>query len=109
MKLELYRDETGEPRARGHGRYARLAAFLESDVQGSRTLLRRIAKAVAAVEGGKEERWEETGNAHTLTLTRAGARLESEVDGAEAAEVTLADLRAALGLWAELLASDGER
>jgi uncharacterized protein YacL (UPF0231 family) len=112
MKLELYRDETGEPRARGHGRYARLAAFLESDVQGSRTLLRRIARAVEAVEGGKEERWEETGNAHTLTLTRAGARLQSEVDSAggdEAVEVSLADLRAALGLWAELLASDGER
>ena len=103
MKLDLFRDEDGAPRARGRGRYARLAAYLESDVQGSRTLLRRIARALDAVEAGREERWEHTGNAHTLTLTRRGARIECEVEEGEPAEVTLADLRTALGWWEELL------
>jgi hypothetical protein len=116
MKLELFHDETGEPRARGRGRYARLAEFLQSDVQGSRALLRRIARAVEAVEAGEEERWESTGNAYTLVLTGEGARFESEAgsDGESAGEtgkgttgpVSLADLKAALGEWAELLARD---
>ena len=56
MKLDYYHDETGEPRARGRGRYARLASFLESDVQGSRTLLRRIVKAIEEVVREARER-----------------------------------------------------
>lgn len=108
MKLDYYHDETGEPRARGRGRYARLASFLESDVQGSRALLRRIAKAIEEVESGGEERWESTGNAYTLTLTAEGASIEGELaDEDEAtALVSLSDLRAALGEWAEHLSSD---
>ncbi len=108
MKLDFFRDETGEPRARGRGRYARLAAFLQSDVQGSRTLLRRIARAVDGVESGEEERWESTGNAYTLVLTSEGAAFESnqEDDEEEPGKVSLADLRAALGEWAEFLSSD---
>jgi uncharacterized protein YacL (UPF0231 family) len=106
MKLEFFHDETGEPRARGRGRYARLAAFLQSDVQGSRSLLRRIARAVEAVEAGEEERWEASGNAFTLILTPDGAAIESSQDAEETARVSLADLRAALGEWAEHLSSD---
>jgi len=106
MKLEFFHDETGEPRARGRGRYARLAAFLQSDVQGSRALLRRIVRAVEAVESGEEERWEASGNAFTLILTADGAVIESSQDAEEPALLSLADLRAALGEWAEHLSSD---
>jgi len=106
MKLDFFHDETGEPRARGRGRYDRLASFLESDVQGSRALLRRIARAVESVEAGREERWESTGNAYTLTLTAEGAEIESEVDEEGPTRLSLADLRAALGEWAEFLSSD---
>jgi uncharacterized protein YacL (UPF0231 family) len=110
MKLDFFHDETGEPRARGRGRYSRLASFLESDVQGSRTLLRRIARAVEDVEAGREERWESTGNAYTLTLTAEGAEIAGELDEEaveeESTRLSLADLRAALGEWAEFLSSD---
>lgn len=106
MKLEYFHDETGEPRARGRGRYARLAAFLQSDVQGSRAVLRKVARAVEVIESGEEERWESTGNAFTLILTAEGALIEGEPQEDEPALVSLADLRAALGEWAEFLSSD---
>jgi uncharacterized protein YacL (UPF0231 family) len=75
MQLQFYWDSAGDPRAR-----CPLAAFLESDVQGSLEFAHEILRALDRIESGEEETWEVTGNAHTLTLARDEATIRSEVD-----------------------------
>jgi hypothetical protein len=53
---------------------------------------------------GRLRTWTDTGNAHTLTLTRRGATLESTADDAAKPEkLALEDLREALSAWLALL------
>jgi len=101
MTLDLYRDPQGLPRARGENLLAR---FLESDVQGSVITAYDILGMVDRVESGETERWEGTGNAHTLTLTPDGALIQDELaDDTEALHLPLAELREALNAWIALL------
>ena len=113
MDLEFYWDDTGDPRARagekanGAGA-ARLAAFLESDVQGSDVFAREILEGIERVASGDLDGWESTGNAHTLTVNRSGALLEAELeDDAEPCRLSLKELRDALAGWLELLEGRG--
>jgi hypothetical protein len=104
VKLDLYRDEQGLPRARGGGPDDLLARFLESDVQGSVITAYDILGMLDRVESGETELWEGTGNAYTLTLTVHGARIEDELaDDAEALDLPLSELREALDAWIGLL------
>lgn len=101
VKLDLYRDEQGLPRAQGEDLLAR---FLESDVQGSVITAYDILGMLDRVESGETDRWEGTGNAHTLTLTPHGALIQDELaDDTEALHLSLADLREALNAWISLL------
>jgi hypothetical protein len=104
VKLDLYRDGQGLPRARCEGEGDLLARFLESDVQGSVITAYDILGMLDRVESGETERWEGTGNAHTLTLTTGGALIQDELeDDAEALNLSLAELREALDAWVALL------
>lgn len=108
MDLEFYWDKAGDPRARSGGRGdlagARLASFLESDIQGSDAFAQEILEGVERVASGDLEAWEATGNAHTLTVKRTGAVLEAELEeDAEPCRLTLGELRDALVGWLELL------
>lgn len=108
MKLHLYRDADGSPRARGERPEDLFAGYLESDLQGSVTSTVRLLDLLDRLEAGEIERWEETGNAHTLTLAPDGATIVAEWDEEAPAEVVpLADLRDGLSQWLELLG--GER
>lgn len=116
MDLDFYWDETGDPRARGKGKKAaRLAAFLETDIQGSDVYAREVLEALDRVAGGELDGWETTGNAHTLSLQRSGATLvseyEEEKDGEEPARLRLEEVRKALREWIEMLGGErpGER
>jgi hypothetical protein len=104
MRLEFYRDDLGEPRVRvPHGREL-LGRYLEGDLQTDVRHARRIAGAVDRVAAGQLPSFSETGNAYTLTLTPAGAVIESELDErAPALALPLADLRAAVGAWIAFL------
>ena len=83
-----------------------LARFLESDIQGSATSTRRLLDLLDRIEAGEIERWEETGNAHTLELRPDGATIVPEWDEQAAPQrVSLAELRNALNGWLDLLAS----
>ena len=100
MSLELYRDPDGCPRARG----GLLARWLESDIQGSATAARGLLDLLDRIEAGEIERWEETGNAHTLELTPDGATIVPEWDEeALPQQVSLAELREALNGWLKLI------
>jgi hypothetical protein len=104
MKLDLYRDEEGLPRAEAEEPDGLLARFLESDVQGSVVTAYDILGMLDRVESGETERWEGTGNAHTLTLTPGGALIQDELaEDTEALHLPLADLREALNAWIGLL------
>ncbi len=104
MKLDLYLDDHGLPRARWQGPYDLVARFLESDVQGSVTTAQDLLGLVDRVESGDLDRWEGTANIHTLTLGQEGAVLVDELDETSPAQsITLAELREALEAWMALL------
>ena len=104
--MRLYRDSSGDPRARGETDRHLLAGFLESDVQGSVSLGRKILAAIDKIAGGHLDEWERTGNAYTLTLSPAGGDLETNVgDDTETLHVSLAELRAAVADWVAFIGS----
>jgi hypothetical protein len=104
VKLDFHRDERGFPRARGEAEDDLLARFLESDVQGSVVGAFDFLGTLDRVESGELERWEGTGNAHTLTLTSEGALIEAEWEPEpRALRLSHAELREALNGWIALL------
>ena len=108
--LKFHRDADGAPRAQaGEGR-DHLAGWLESDVQESAALGRKILAAVDKVTAGDLDEWERTGNVYTLTLSPEGADLRLELDdlGGEAAplHLSLAELRDALARWVGFVDED---
>ncbi len=110
MKLEIYRDEAGDPRVQSEEDGSLLARFLESDIQGNPEHGREILRAIEEVEAGETEAWEETGNAHTLILSSVGAVIEAEFEDAPACRLSLAELWEAVADWVAFLdAEEGER
>src|SRR5437868_14626126 len=101
--MRLYRDSSGDPRAHGEKGKELLAQFLESDVQDSALLGRKILKAIDKVAGGHLDEWERTGNAYTLTLAPEGAGIKPEMDGGEPLHLTLAELREGVERWLAFL------
>ncbi|HWM90377.1 MAG TPA: hypothetical protein VN493_06380 [Thermoanaerobaculia bacterium] len=86
------------------GRNDLLTRYLESDIQGSATSAQRLLDLLERIDAGEIERWEETGNAHTLELGPDGATIVSEWDEeAPPQQVSLAELRDALTGWLALL------
>jgi uncharacterized protein YacL (UPF0231 family) len=108
MKLQFYRDDAGDARARGRGRGKLVAGFLESDLQDSLESAREILKAIDDVEAGRADSWERTGNAHTLTLSPQGAAIQDEMDEeAEPYVLSLSEIREVVADWVSFL--DGRR
>lgn len=73
-KLTFYLDENGLPAAEGSDR--RLATFLQTDIQGSA----EVAKSIIAAITDPDYRGEITGNAHSLSVTKKMAIIESLYD-----------------------------
>jgi hypothetical protein len=106
--MKLYRDSSGDPRARGEKGRELLARFLESDLQGSPSLGRKVLAAIDKIAGGHLDDWERTGNAYTLTLSPKGAAIEPELDDdAGPLHLPLAELREAVAHWVEFVADGG--
>ncbi|HKV07388.1 MAG TPA: YacL family protein [Thermoanaerobaculia bacterium] len=80
MQLQFYWDSEGTPRAQCDPPGSTVADFLESDVQGSLELAHEILRALDRIDAGTIDSWEVTGNAHTLTLSKQGVAIQSEVD-----------------------------
>jgi len=106
--LRFHRDAAGDPRARGEKHHQLLADWLESDVQDSAALGRKILAAIDKIAAGKLDDWERTGNSFTLTLSPDGADLEPELDEAEPLHLSLRELRDIVERWVHFVdARDG--
>lgn len=104
MKLQFYRDDAGDARARGRGRGKVVAGFLESDLQDSPESAREVLRALDDVEAGHADSWERTGNVHTLTLSPQGATIQEEMDeDAEPYVFTLSEIREMVADWVSFL------
>jgi len=105
--LKFHRDADGDPRAEAEDGRDHLAGWLESDVQGSASLGRKILAAVDKVAVGDLDEWERTGNVYTLTLSPEGADILLELDDeAEPLHLHLAELRDALARWVDFVEED---
>jgi uncharacterized protein YacL (UPF0231 family) len=111
--LKFHRDAAGDPRAQGKTGQDLLAAWLESDVQGSAALGKKILAAVDKVRAGDLDEWERTGNVYTLTLSPEGADLRLALDSldgldgkTEPLHLSLADLRDAIARWVDFVEED---
>ena len=102
--LRFHRDAAGDPRAQADQGHHLLAGWLESDVQDSTALGRKILAAIDKVAAGKLDDWERTGNSYTLTLSPDGADLEPELDEAEPLHLSLRELRDAVSRWVAFVA-----
>jgi uncharacterized protein YacL (UPF0231 family) len=104
MQLDCYWDTDGDPRARCSPAHALVAHFLESDIQGSLELCQDILQAIAQIETGQLKNWEQTGNAHTLSLAATHACIEAEFDKkAQPCRLSVQELREALEGWQTFL------
>ena len=72
--LEFYYDDEGHPCVRGDDE--RLATFIQTDLQGSETVL---ADLIAQLEGDAEQA-EFNGNAHSLSITAKTVTIEANFD-----------------------------
>jgi uncharacterized protein YacL (UPF0231 family) len=105
--VKFHRDADGDPRAEAEDGRDHLAGWLESDVQGSVSLGRKILAAVDKVAVGDLDEWERTGNVYTVTLSPEGAEIRFELDDeAEPLHVHLAELRDTLERWIDFVAGD---
>jgi uncharacterized protein YacL (UPF0231 family) len=102
--LRFHHDAAGDPRAHAGEDRKLLAHWLESDVQGSAALARKILAALEKLEAGELDSWEGTGNAFTLILTEKGAAIEPALEStADPLHLSLPELREALERWVEFV------
>ncbi len=103
MSYLLYRDADGVPRAQAGRGLRLLGRFLETDIQGSRGLCDEVLKALADIAAGGRKRWQMTGNAHTLIVSKRRARIHAEFGRAADLVLSSAVLRQAVLEWRALL------
>ncbi|MEM7379221.1 MAG: hypothetical protein AAF460_17170 [Pseudomonadota bacterium] len=99
--ITLYRDAAGQPRAGGAD--TALAAFLETDCQGS---AHHTTAILAALDAGRDAVF--TGNAHELQLSGARATITPlEHDDAQARQLSTETLRRTLLRWLDFVTEGG--
>ena len=103
MAQRFYRDDKGDLNAK-IGRDRRLLGrFLEADIQGSSGMCAEVLAALADIAAGRRKRWQMTGNAHTLILSKRRARIQAEFASDPDLVISPAELRQALLEWKTLL------
>jgi hypothetical protein len=100
MRVRLFRDQQGFPRAEAQTPCEALGWFLEQDVQSDTGSGREIIGLIDEVRSGNLVRWEGTGNAHTLVLTPELASIVNNYsDPPAGCELPIEDLKTALIDW----------
>lgn len=109
MAYLFYRDDQGDLRAETGRAQRLLGRFLETDIQGSRGLLDDALNALDDIAAGRRKRWQMTGNAHTLTLSKRRVRIHAEFGRSADLVLSPAVLRQALLEWEALMESKTRR
>jgi uncharacterized protein YacL (UPF0231 family) len=109
MSYRFYRDDHGDLRAETGRGLRLLGRFLEADIQGSRGVCDEVLAAFADIAAGRRKRWQMTGNAHTLTLSKRRARIHAESGRNTDLVLSPAVLRQALLEWQALLENASRR
>ena len=96
--LEFYLDEEGNACVRGEDE--RLATFIQTDLQGSETI---VSDLISMLEHGDESS-EFNGNAHTLTVAAKTVTIEANFDDeAPDRRMTRAHLLKQVEAWLEFI------
>lgn len=103
MSYRFYRDDQGDLRAETGRGLRLLGRFLEADIQGSRGACAEVLAAFDDIAAGRRQRWQQTGNAHTLLLSKRRARIHAEFGRSADLVLSPAVLRQALLEWQALL------
>ena len=103
MSYRFYRDDDGNLRAETGRGLCLLGRFLEADIQGGRGVCDEVLAAFNDIAAGSCKRWQMTGNAHTLTLSKRRARIHAESGRSTDLVLPPAVLRQALLEWQALL------
>ncbi|MEM7251322.1 MAG: hypothetical protein AAF493_07870 [Pseudomonadota bacterium] len=90
--LEFYRDERGNPRARG--RDERLARFFETDLQDSVEIARHLVELLGNERGGEFH-----GNAHSLSINPLLVTIECHADDGPDRRIERTELRRWVEQW----------
>ena len=100
--LEVHLDANGIPRAAVEPAHEPLAWFLEQDLQSNVAACDELLEHIKLIRSGQETEWEESGNAHVVSLTPQGATIENVYSGDDAAyDIALDDLDHAVRQWLE--------
>lgn len=103
MSYRFYRDDDGNLRAQTGRDLRLLGRFLEADIQDSILMCDEMLAMLADIAAGRRKRWQMTGNAHTLTISKRRARIHAEFGRASDLVFSPAVLRRALLEWRALL------
>jgi uncharacterized protein YacL (UPF0231 family) len=103
MDNRFFRDAQGDLRAETGRDRRLLGRFLEADIQGSIGMCDQVLAALDDIIAGRRKRWQLTGNAHTLTVSKHRARIQAEFGSDQDLVLAPAELRQALLEWKTLL------
>jgi uncharacterized protein YacL (UPF0231 family) len=103
MAHRFYRDAKGDPRAETGRDQRLLGRFLEADIQGGDGMCDDVLSALDDIAAGRRKRWQMTGNAHTLTISKRRARIHAEFGRSRDLVLSTAELHEALLEWKALL------
>ena len=111
---KFFFDKDGSPKARGPAAEKMLMSFLEVDVQGSDHICRDLMDDLTAIEDESDDLREFTGNAHSVSISREGVVLTTNLpdsagappDGGAPYLVPLKHFREVLEDWEAFILDD---
>lgn len=104
MNIELYKDKNGYPRVSCPASLEVLGSYLEQDVQRSILSCDEIIQIIELVQQGKQESWEGTGNAHTITIGANTTTIFNEFsDTLDPCLMATNDFKSAIILWRKFI------
>ncbi|WP_322084202.1 YacL family protein [Burkholderia sp. BCC1972] len=105
--MKIYVDERGFVHAEMAEGQKIVGDFLSSDIQGSVYAADEYINACLSVENGRVEKWEGTGNAHTVIIEKDGVEIFNEYTEESLRISGIKTFRAYLEEWREYLLGAG--
>lgn len=107
---KLFVDAYGCSRAVYQSPHEVLGWYLEQDIQGGGAFCEELYVICDSILSGSRLEWSCVGNAHDITITSAGVRIENLFsDGITTCDLTIEDFKIALRSWKELVDSNRGR